>query len=60
MVRRHNNDNVTLHVADPAQKQEPINVEIKLKGCLKKAVKQMCDFTGTGIYAGQTKVYKLK
>lgn len=60
MVRRHNNGNVTLHVADPAQKQEHINVEIKLKGSLKKAVKQMCDFTGTGIYAGQTKVYKLK
>ena len=60
MVRRHNDGSVTLHVADPAQKQEPINVELKLKGSLNKAVKQVCDFTGTGIYAGQTKVYRLK
>ena len=60
MLRRHADGSVTLHVADPAQRQQPINVSVKLKGSLNKAVRQLCDFTATGIFAGQTKSYKLK
>lgn len=60
MVRRMADGTVTLHVADPAQKQQPINVGVQLKGVLKKLVSTRCDFTGTGIYAGATKAYRLK
>ena len=60
MLRRHNDGSVTLHVADPSQSQQPINISVRLKGSLNKAVRQLCDFTGTGIFAGQTKSYRLK
>lgn len=51
---------VTLHIADPGQKQEVINVDVKIAGAMKKVVKQSCDFTGTGIYAGATKAYVIQ
>ena len=58
MVRRMPNGSTVMHVADPAQKQQPINISVKLKG-MKKAATVNCDFTGTGIYAGATKKYTL-
>ena len=51
---------VTLHIADPAQKQGVIKVDVKVSGAMKKAVTQECDFTNTGIYAGATKAYKIQ
>lgn len=60
MLRRHDDGSVTLHVADPAQKQQHINVSVRLKGSIGKTVMQTCDFTGSGVYAGQTKSYRLK
>lgn len=51
---------VTLHIADPAQKQGVIKVGVKVSGAMKKAVAQECDFTNTGIYAGATKAYKIQ
>ena len=58
MIRRMPNGSTVMHVADPAQKQQPINISVKLKG-MKKAATVNCDFTGTGIYAGATKKYTL-
>ena len=60
MIRRHKGGSVMMHVADPAQRQQPINVEVRLKGSINKPTRRLCDFTDTGIYAGRTKEYKLK
>lgn len=60
MVRLMADGSVKLHVADPAQKQQQINVGVKLKGSIKKQVNTLCDFTNTGVYAGATKAFKLK
>ena len=60
MLRRHDDGSVTLHVADPAQKQQPINIGVRLKGSINKIIKHTFDFTESGIYAGQTKSYRLK
>ena len=60
MVRRRADGHVWLHVADPAQKQQTIKVEVKLKGSLKKAKKVKCSFGSTGEKAGATKAYCLK
>lgn len=48
------------HIADPAQTQSVINVDIRIPAKVKKAQRVVCDFTGTGIYAGMSKVYSLK
>lgn len=60
MVRRTDGGGVTLHVADPAQRQQPITVGVRLRGALRKTATTLCDFAGTGIYAGATKAYVLK
>ena len=48
------------HIADPAQTQSVINVDIRIPAKVKKTQRVVCDFTGTGIYAGMSKVYSLK
>ena len=48
------------HIADPAQTQSVINVDIRIPTKVKKTQRVVCDFTGTGIYAGMSKVYSLK
>lgn len=60
MLRRRGDGTLWMHVADPSQKQQPITVAVKMKGELKKSVSTVCDFTGTGIYAGATKAYRLR
>ena len=60
MVRRRADGHVWLHVADPAQKQQTVNLQVKLKGSLKKAKKVKCSFGSTGEKAGATKAYCIK
>lgn len=48
---------VQFHIADPAQTQSKITVEVHIPSVSLQAKSIECDFTGTGIYAGQSKVY---
>lgn len=48
---------VQFHIADPAQTQSKITLEIHIPSVSLQAKSIECDFTGTGIYAGQSKVY---
>ncbi|WP_322932450.1 polysaccharide lyase 8 family protein [Bacteroides sp. CG01] len=48
---------VQFHIADPAQTQSKINVEVHIPSVSLQTKSIECDFTGTGIYAGQSKVY---
>ena len=36
------------------------DVDIRIPAKVKKTQRVVCDFTGTGIYAGMSKVYSLK
>lgn len=47
--------NPVVHIADPAQKQGIINLEMNISGKSKRIV---CDFTNTEVYAGKSKSYK--
>jgi chondroitin AC lyase len=57
MLRTHDKENLTLHVADPGQTRSLIHVEVRHGGCKAVAV---CDFQGSGLYAGATKRYELR
>ncbi|WP_455584074.1 polysaccharide lyase 8 family protein [Bacteroides sp.] len=48
------------YIADPAQTQSMINVDICATSVSKKNKRVICDFTGTGIYAGMSEVYSFK
>lgn len=48
---------VQFHIADPAQVQSKITVEVHIPSVSLQTKSIECDFTGTGIYAGQSKVY---
>ena len=48
---------VQFHIADPAQTQSKITVEVHIPSVSLQTKSIECDFTGTGIYAGQSKVY---
>lgn len=48
---------VQFHIADPAQTQSKITVEVHIPSVSPQMKSIECDFTGTGIYAGQSKVY---
>lgn len=48
---------VQFHIADPAQTQSKVAVEVCIPSVSQQAKRVECDFTGTGIYAGQSKVY---
>ncbi len=60
MVKLATNGKVTLHIADPAQRQEVIKTSVKVTGAMKQPVETTCDFTNTGIYAGATKAYTIR
>lgn len=48
---------VRFHIADPAQSRSKITVEVCIPSVSRQAKRIECDFAGTGIYAGQSKVY---
>ncbi|MDE5710149.1 MAG: chloramphenicol resistance protein, partial [Bacteroides sp.] len=49
----------TLHIADPGQTQEEIQVSLRLPALSKKTTTLHCDFKNSGIQAGATKAYRL-
>lgn len=48
----------TLHIADPGQTQEEIQVSLRLPALSKKTCTLRCDFKNSGIRAGETKAYR--
>ena len=52
-------DNAELHIADPAQKQSRIKVDVCIPKISKDTRSILCDFENTGIYAGASKKYIL-
>lgn len=50
----------TFHIADPAQAQAKIEVEVRIPSVSPKAKRVVCDFTNTGVYAGKSKAYRIK
>ena len=53
------NSALYFHIADPAQTQSVINVDICIPSVDKHVKTIVCDFSDTGIYAGMSKVYSL-
>lgn len=52
-------DNAELYIADPAQSQSRIKVDIRIPKVFKETRSILCDFENTGIYAGASKKYSL-
>lgn len=48
------------HIADPAQAQSVIRVDVCIPSVAKHVKTIVCDFSDTGIYAGMSKVYSLE
>lgn len=48
------------HIADPAQAQSVIRVDVCIPSVAKDTKTIVCDFSDTGIYAGMSKVYSLE
>ena len=59
MVSRKADGRVWLHIADPLQKEQIINLELKVDGDMKKTKKLSCNFTHMGEEAGRTKAFLL-
>jgi chondroitin AC lyase len=57
MLKRHDKNGLTLHVADPGQTRSVVRVEVRRGG--RTAVAE-CDFQGSGVYAGATKRCELQ
>lgn len=50
----------TLHIADPGQTQEDIQVSLRIPTLSKKTATFRCSFKESGIRAGATKAYRAK
>lgn len=59
MVSRKADGKVWLHIADPLQKEQIINLELKVDRDMKKTKKLSCNFTHMGEEAGKTKALLL-
>ena len=59
MVSRKADGRVWLHIADPLQKEQIINLELKVDGDMKRTKKLSCNFTHMGEEAGKTKAFPL-
>lgn len=59
MVSRKADGKVWLHIADPLQKEQIINLELKVDRDMKKTKKLSCNFTHMGEEAGKTKAFLL-
>lgn len=59
MLKDSRRDNAELHIADPAQKQSRIKVDVCIPKISKDTRSILCDFENTGIYAGASKKYIL-
>lgn len=60
MIKDGHCGNAELHIADPAQTQSCIKVELLIPEISSERKTVLCDFRNTGIYAGASKAYKLK
>lgn len=60
LVKTDKSGKATLHVADPGQTESEIRLDIKLPKHSKKGQSVICDFKGSGIYAGSTKAFDLQ
>lgn len=59
MLKNINQANAKLHIADPAQTQSCIKVEVRIPKRSKETKTIQCSFEQTGIYAGASKAYQL-
>lgn len=59
MIKEMGRRKVSLHIADPAQAESKINVNISIPAKSKEAQSIDCDFRNKGIYAGASQVYYL-
>lgn len=50
---------VTMHIADPGQNRMPITVQTLIPSVSEKRKETICDFSGTGRYAGKTKSFTI-
>lgn len=51
---------VKFYIADPAQAQSKIEVGVRIPSISRLMKRTTCDFEGTGVYAGMSKVYVIK
>ena len=59
MLKNIYQDNAELHIADPAQSQSYVKVDVCIPKVSKDTRSILCDFENTGIYAGASKKYLL-
>lgn len=59
MLKNIYQDNAELHIADPAQSQSCVKVDVCIPKVSKDTRSILCDFENTGIYAGASKKYLL-
>lgn len=59
MLKDIHQSDAKLYIADPAQAQSSIKVDINIPKRLKETKTIVCDFSQTGIYAGASRVYNL-
>lgn len=59
MLKDIHHSDARLYIADPAQAQSSIKVDINIPKRLKETKTIVCDFSQTGIYAGASRVYHL-
>lgn len=59
MLKDIHHSDARLYIADPAQAQSSIKVDINIPKRLKVTKTIVCDFSQTGIYAGASRVYHL-
>ena len=59
MLKNTYQDNAELYIADPAQSQSCIKVDVYIPKVSKDTRSILCDFGNTGIYAGASKKFSL-
>lgn len=59
MIKDGRRTDAELHIADPGQTESCIKVEVRISKVFKKEQTLLCNFEGTGVYAGASKTYKL-
>lgn len=59
MLKNIYQDNAELHIADPAQSQSCVKVDVCIPKVSKNPRSILCDFGNTGIYAGASKKFSL-
>lgn len=59
MFKNISNQNAHFYIADPAQSQSRIQVKVTIPKLFKGEKTISCDFTGTGVYAGASRIFAL-